>query len=180
LGENNYKKSLKIGGPKIEMLGNIRRSRGYGFEHTIVQKLIKTKWHARRLGGSSTNLPDIIAVNNFQSTLLSIEAKAGTGDNLYVPADQIERCIQVKKMFGAYKTTHAVLAFKFMRKKRIQFNGEKIYTRRKLLEYYKIADKYANRNPLPNIRCTYDGRTYEIGGNKPKVCHLENYLMPFQ
>jgi Holliday junction resolvase len=169
-----------MGAIKFDLVGNIRRSRGYSFEHTLVQRLIKTKWHARRLGGSSTNLPDIIAVNNFQSTLLSIEAKAGTGDNLYVPADQIERCIQVKKMFGAYKTTHAVLAFKFMRKKRAQLNGEKIYTKRKLLEYYKIADKYGNRKGLPNIRCTYDGRTYEIGGSKPKMCHLENYHMPFQ
>jgi hypothetical protein len=49
-----------------------------------------------------------------------------------------------------------------------------------LLEYYKIADKYGNRKGLPNIRCTYDGRTYEIGGSKPKMCHLENYHMPFQ
>jgi len=161
-------------------LANIRRSRGYDFEHTLVQKLIKTKWHARRLGGSSTNLPDIIAVNNAQSILLSIEAKAGTGDNLYVPADQIDRCIQLKRMFGAYKITHAVLAFKFMRKKRVQHNGEKIYTNRKLLEYYKIADEYANKNPPPNIRCTYDGRTYEIGADKARMCHLDNYRMPFQ
>ena len=38
----------------------------------------------RRLGGSSTGLPDIVAVNNKEATLLSIEAKSGTGDALYV------------------------------------------------------------------------------------------------
>ena len=32
---------------------------------------------ARRLGGSSTGLPDIVAVNNKASILLSIEAKSG-------------------------------------------------------------------------------------------------------
>jgi Holliday junction resolvase len=146
----------------------------------LVQKLIERKWHARRLGGSSTNLPDIIAVDNTQTILLSIEAKTGTGDNLYVPADQIERCIQITNMFCKYKITHAVLAFKFMRKKRVQRNGEKKYTKRKLLEYYKIVDVYAKRDPPPYIRCSYDGETYEIGGEKTKICYLENYRMPFQ
>jgi Holliday junction resolvase len=146
----------------------------------LVQKLIERKWHARRLGGSSTNLPDIIAVDNTQSILLSIEAKAGTSDNLYVPADQIERCLQIKNMFRKYKITHAVLAFKFMRKKRIKQNGENGYTKRKLLEYYKIVDVYAKRDPPAYIRCDYDGETYEIGGEKAKVCYLENYRMPFQ
>jgi Holliday junction resolvase len=146
----------------------------------LVQKLVSTKWYARRLGGSSTNLPDIIAVDNAQTILLSIEAKAGTGDSLYVPADQIQRCIQIKKMFAAYETTHAILAFKFMRKKRIQHNGRKIYAKRKLLEYYKLADKYTTKEPPPYLRCTYDGKIYEIGGNKPGICYLKDYRMPFQ
>lgn len=160
-------------------MANIRRSRGYGFEHTLVQKFNKTRWDARRLGGSSTNLPDIVAVNNAHSILLSIEAKSGTSDNLYVPSDQIERCIQIKKMFGVYRTSHAILAFKFMRKKRVLQNGEKTYIKRKLQEYYKIADKYAGASP-PNIRCTYDGKTYEIRGDKTRKCHLVDYPMPFR
>jgi Holliday junction resolvase len=160
-------------------LANIRRSRGYGFEHTLVQKFNRTRWDARRLGGSSTNLPDIVAVNNVHSILLSIEAKSGTSDNLYVPSDQIERCIQIKKMFGVYRTSHAILAFKFMRKKRVRQNGEKTYINRKLQEYYKIADKYTGLSP-PNIRCTYDGNTYEIRGDETRKCHLVDYPMPFQ
>jgi hypothetical protein len=34
---------------------------------------------ARRLGGSSTWLPDIVAANNKDAILLSIEAKSGSG-----------------------------------------------------------------------------------------------------
>ena len=36
---------------------------------------------------SSAGLPDIVAVNNKRSVLLSIEAKSGTGDALYIPQE---------------------------------------------------------------------------------------------
>ena len=68
---------------------------------------------------SSTGLPDIVAVNNKEAILLSIEAKSGTGDALYVQPDQLQRCLLIRHMFGYYKTRHVVLAFKFMRKKKI-------------------------------------------------------------
>ena len=70
-------------------MSNIRRSRGYSYEHSLVQRLNSGSWIARRLGGSSTGLPDIVAVNNSEATLLSIEAKSGTGDALYVQPDQL-------------------------------------------------------------------------------------------
>ena len=85
-------------------LNRIRRNRGYSFEHVLVQKLNRNVWNARRLGGSSANLPDIIAVNNKESIFLSIEAKSGTSDSLYVPSDQIQRCFQIRDMFQVYKT----------------------------------------------------------------------------
>src|SRR5918999_1154252 len=84
-------------------LVNIRRSRGYSYEHTLVQRLNNEHWIARRLGGSSTGLPDIVAVNNIEGILLSIEAKSGTGDSLYVKPDQIQRCLLIRDMFGYYK-----------------------------------------------------------------------------
>ena len=56
-------------------LNRIRRNRGYSFEHVLVQKLNTNAWNARRLGGSSANLPDIIAVNNKESIFLYIEEK---------------------------------------------------------------------------------------------------------
>jgi Holliday junction resolvase len=160
-------------------LNRIRRNRGYSFEHVLVQKLNTNAWNARRLGGSSANLPDIIAVNNKDSIFLSIEAKSGTADSLYVQSDQIQRCFQIRDMFQVYKTAHVILAFKFMQKKRIREEGKTIYIHRKLLEYYKIADKYSRMKALPIIKCTYDGRTYEIRNSQAKSCNLKDYIMPF-
>ena len=160
-------------------LNRTRRNRGYSFEHVLVQKLNTNAWNARRLGGSSANLPDIIAVNNKDSIFLSIEAKSGTADSLYVQSDQIQRCFQIRDMFQVYKTAHVILAFKFMQKKRIREEGKTIYIHRKLLEYYKIADKYSRMKALPIIKCTYDGRTYEIRNSQTKRCNLKDYIMPF-
>lgn len=160
-------------------LNRIRRNRGYSFEHVLVQKLNTNAWNARRLGGSSANLPDIIAVNNKESIFLSIEAKSGTADSLYVPSDQIQRCFQIRDMFQVYKTAHVILAFKFMQKRRIREEGKTLYIHRKLQEYYKIADKYSRMNPVPIIKCTYDGRTYELRNCQTKRCDLKDYIMPF-
>ena len=160
-------------------LNRMRRNRGYSFEHVLVQKLNTNAWNARRLGGSSANLPDIIAVNNRQSIFLSIEAKSGTADSLYVQSDQIQRCLQIRDMFQVYKTAHVILAFKFMQKKRIREEGKTVYIHRKLQEYYKIADKYCRIKDLPIIKCTYDGRTYEIRNSQTQKCILKDYIMPF-
>ena len=163
-------------------MGNIRRSRGYAFEHMLVQKLNSGPWHARRLGGSSTGLPDIVAVNNADSILLTIEAKSGTSDILYVPQDQLDRCMVIRDMFGVYSTRHIILAFKFMNKKRFRRKNKTVYESRKLLEYYKIADSVAdaNRSNLPIIKCTYDGKTYALNNDKTVPLDLPSYAMPFQ
>jgi len=160
-------------------LNRIRRNRGYSFEHVLVQKLNGNVWNARRLGGSSANLPDIIAVNNKESIFLSIEAKSGTSDNLYVPSDQIQRCFQIRDMFQVYKTAHVILAFKFMQKRRVRDEGRTVYTHRKLQEYYKIADRYSKSKDLPIIKCTYDGGTFEIRNEQTRKIYLKDYIMPF-
>jgi Holliday junction resolvase len=161
-------------------LGNLRRSRGYSYEHTLVQKLNGGSWIARRLGGSSTGLPDIVAVNNKEATLLSIEAKSGTGDALYVRPDQIYRCLLIKDMFGYYKTKHVILAFKFMRKKRFTRKKEVIYEKRRLIEYYKVADMLNKYEKIPVVKCTYGGRTFIMHNGKFKYRNLPDYTMPFQ
>jgi Holliday junction resolvase len=161
-------------------LGNIRRSRGYAYEHTLVQRLNNGAWHARRLGGSSTGLPDIVAVNNADGILLTIEAKSGTSDILYVPQDQVERCLLIRNMFGIYSQRHIILAFKFMSKKRFRRKNETVYENRKLLEYYKVADVVADMRVIPIIKCTYDGKTYAIHKNKSVPMNLPDYSMPFQ
>jgi Holliday junction resolvase len=160
-------------------LGNIRRSRGYNYEHALVQKLNNGEWRARRLGGSSTGLPDIVAVNNDSGTLLTIEAKSGTSDILYVPLDQIERCIVVRNMFSIYPERHIILAFKFIGKKRFRRKNETVYESRRLMEYYKVADIVTGMKILPIIKCTYDGKTYAIFSNKVMPLELPDYNMPF-
>jgi Holliday junction resolvase len=160
-------------------LGNIRRSRGYNFEHTLVQRLNNAQWRARRLGGSSTGLPDIVAVNNDAGILLTIEAKSGTSDILYVPLDQIERCLMVRNMFGIYPERHIILAFKFMGKKRFRRKNETVYESRRLTEYYKVADIVIGMKALPIVKCTYDGKTYAIFRNKTVPLGLPDYNMPF-
>jgi Holliday junction resolvase len=161
-------------------LGNIRRSRGYSYEHTLVQRLNNGSWVARRLGGSSTGLPDIVAVNNTEATLLSIEAKSGTGDALYVRPDQIQRCLLIRDMFGYYKTKHVILAFKFMRKKRYTRKKEVVYEKRRLIEYYKIADILRKLDNMPVVKCTYGGKTYVLCNGKFTKKSLPTFLMPFQ
>jgi Holliday junction resolvase len=160
-------------------LGNIRRTRGYSYEHTLVQRLNNGSWIARRLGGSSTGLPDIVAVNNKEATLLSIEAKSGTGDALYVRADQLQRCLLIKEMFGYYKTKHVVLAFKFMRKKRLTRKKCVVYENRKLIEYYKVADKLSKPDSIPVVKCTYNGKTFVMFNGRFTRKSLPNYTMPF-
>jgi Holliday junction resolvase len=161
-------------------LKNIRRSRGYSYEHTLVQRLNDGSWLARRLGGSSTGLPDIVAVNNKEAILLSIEAKSGTGDSLYVQPDQLQRCLLIRDMFRHYKTKHVILAFKFMRKKRFTRKKQIVYERRRLIEYYKIADKLEKSKSLPVIKCTYMGKTYMMYNGRFTQKTLPNYIMPFQ
>jgi Holliday junction resolvase len=160
-------------------LGNIRRSRGYSYEHTLVQRLNNGSWIARRLGGSSTGLPDIVAVNNEEAILLSIEAKSGTGDALYVRPDQLQRCLLIRDMFGYYKTKHVILAFKFLRKKRFTRKKRVVYEARKLVEYYKIADKLNRLESIPIVKCTYSGGTFVMYDGKFKRRILRDYPMPF-
>jgi hypothetical protein len=120
-----------------------------------------------------------VAVNNAAGIMLTIEAKSGTSDILYVPLDQIERCLMVRNMFGIYPTRHIILAFKFMGKKRFRRKRETVYESRRLVEYYKIADIVANMKALPIIKCTYDGKTYAIFRNKTASLDLPDYAMPF-
>src|SRR3712207_483039 len=112
--------------------------------------------------------------------MLTIEAKSGTSDILYVPVDQIERCLIVRNMFGIYPERHIILAFKFMGKKRFRRKNEIVYESRRLMEYYKVADIVTGMKSLPIIKCTYDGKTYAIFSNKTMALELPDYHMPFQ
>lgn len=176
-----FKKNLFVCQNKKDIqLTNIRRSRGYNFEHNLVKKLNLGKWMARRLGGSSTGLPDIVAVNNTESILLSIEAKSGTSNSIYVPDDQIGRCFLITQMFEIYSDRHIILAFKFMRKKRQMIDGEIKYKPREIKEYYKIIKFKKKPTIFPIIKCNYNGDTFAIYKAKMKKVKLKDFRMPFK
>lgn len=120
-GKTIAKKTVEIKEKDYKKINKTRRSRGYNFEYSIVNAFNdhhSKQWHARRLGGSSTGLPDIVATNKVKSLLYAIEAKSGESDILYIPRDQIERCIDITdKFLTAYKYRYVVFAFKFKGKK---------------------------------------------------------------
>ena len=96
-------------------INKTRRSRGYSFEYSLVNAFNnKDGWTARRLGGSSTGLPDIVTTENSKSILYAIECKSGESNILYIPWDQIDRCKWITDNFlSIYDHRLIVFAFKF-------------------------------------------------------------------
>ncbi|CAN5273995.1 hypothetical protein BH18THE2_BH18THE2_02410 [soil metagenome] len=67
-----------------------------------------------------------------------------------------------------------------MRKKRFTRKKQVVYEKRKLVEYYKIADKLHKLDSLPLVKCTYGGKTYVMSNGKFTKKSLPTYVMPFQ
>ena len=152
-----------------------RRQRGYNWENTLVKRFNSIKsWKAFRLGSPSVALPDVLSINNVESIIFTIEAKSGTGTTLFVPFDQIERCLNWINTFQVYQKREVILAFKFLSKKRI---GTGKYEKRELREFYKVWDK---KKKVIDCVCTYDGKTYALKNGKQKKLVLKDFLMPFK
>lgn len=147
-----------------------RRERGYSFEKTIVDFFNKHPgWQARRLGGSSTGLPDIVITNNNNKSILyTVEAKSRKNDNkAIIENDQIVRCFDVLHLFGIYKTREVVFAFKFMANKegeRHTINKKtgkktkKLIHKRKLQYWFFVCQDNAFMQEIEKLQCTYDGK----------------------
>ncbi len=152
-----------------------RRQRGYQWEDTLVKRFNKSSnWKAFRLGSPSIALPDVLAVNNAESTIYTIEAKSGTSTSLPVPADQIERCMSWIKTFDIYKEKNVILAFKFLSKKRI---GIGKYENRELREFFKIWD---DASYITDCVCRYDGKVFVKRDGVREELHLKECVMPFK
>jgi hypothetical protein len=54
-----------------------------------------------------------------------------------------------------------------------------VYEKRKLLEYYKIADRLNRYESIPIVKCTYGGNTYVMSDGRFVMKSLPNYVMPF-
>lgn len=173
--EQKSESKLKIRKKRNKKTQQTRRQRGYFWEDTLVKRFNALKdWKAFRLGSPSVALPDILAVNNKNSTILTIEAKSGTVDRLPVPYDQILRCLNWVDNFGVYNNRKVVLAFKFLSKKRI---GLGKYESRELREFYKVWD--SSIDPIDCV-CTYDGEIYAMRDRKNSKLKLEEFQMPFK
>ena len=134
---------------------SIRRQRGYQFEKYLTDLLNDSGWRAWRLGAPTTELPDILAVNNKKKKIVAIECKSTSSNLTMAPSYQIERCINVVNDFKLYEGK-AILAYKFAAKIRI---GGK-YVSRKIKYYYYEWDinmRYANTS------CNYGGKLHQNG-----------------
>ena len=151
----------------------LRKRRGYRWEESLVKRLNGVNgWRAFRLGSSSVALPDVLAVNTQNRSLLVIEAKSGAKTSLSVPPKQILRCLDWCRTFDIYDTRTVVLAFKFLSKKRLDSDT---YETRTMREYYLVWDP--NVEPVECV-CTYDGRTYALKDGTRQHLDLARYTMP--
>ena len=167
--------SVKKSNANNQKAAKMRRQRGYHWEDTIVKRFNNTtKWRAFRLGSPSIALPDVLAVNNENEELFTVEAKSGTSTSLPVPADQIERCLDWIETFGVYKKRNVLLAFKFLSKKRL---GVGKYENRELREFFKIWDTSLG---ITDCVCTYDGKIFAKSNGEKKELFLKECLMPFK
>ena len=168
---NEYEKIKKIN----KKIARTRRQRGYNWEDTLVKRFNSIKsWKAFRLGSPSVALPDVLSVNNVVSTIFTIEAKSGTGTTLFVPFDQIERCLNWIDNFQVYQKREVILAFKFLSKKRI---GTDKYVKRELREFYKVWDK---KKKIIDCVCTYDGKTYALKKWQAEKISTKRFLNAIQ
>ncbi len=156
-----------------------RRQRGYQWEDTLVKRFNSQKdWHAFRLGSPSVGLPDILAVNKKTKHLIVIEAKSGSGNVLFVPTEQVERCLSWTDTFSLYKKRYVILAYKFNSKMRI---GSGQYKHRELREFYKVRSPRSK--PIECI-CTYDGKFYTKRKGQHKIHKTQikdaECIMPFK
>jgi hypothetical protein len=66
-----------------------------------------------------------------------------------------------------------------MRKKRFTRKKRVVYEKRRLIEYYKIADNLNKLDSIPIVKCTYSGGTYVMYNGKFTKRTLRDFPMPF-
>ena len=149
----------------------VQRRRGYAFEKYLTDYLNKNgDWHARRLGAPSTELPDILAVNNKRKIIIAIECKSTVSNNTRIPDYQIKRCLDIVDDFKLYDG-FAILAYKFGRKNNsVVFRNEKIpHSTRKITYYYYIWNKNL---PYMDVSCNNHG----VLSHKKSKLTLEKFI----
>lgn len=157
----------------------LSRSRGYAFENWIVKEISGYPyWGSRRLGGSSTGLPDVMAsyaktvpenkhasIMKWKTIIMAIEAKEGEDNTLYVEREQIKRCYAaITALWQSIDDKWILLAFKFLRNNTKYKARPQTLLRFILLPYVDIANwliKYYNSEYV-KILFRYDIRKEEL------------------
>jgi Holliday junction resolvase len=135
-----------------------RQNRGYTFETQLVKEFNKGTWKARRLGGSSSGLPDVGIVNNTQKLMYAIEAKSTVYNFCEVPVKQIKRCIDYLDMFSVYEKRNVILAFRFATKRAILAENTLVkITRVKPVYYIFLIKKFYKISDIEAFTCNSKG-----------------------
>jgi len=127
------KKRVVKNHPDYKKRNKLSRNRGYNFEYDVVQECKRTEgWNARRLGGSSTGLPDVVSTfNQKEGCIIAWECKEITdGISAWIEKKQIIRIKETLKLFGQYG--HPLIGFAF------KFQKSKTAKRRKTLYRYCV------------------------------------------
>jgi Holliday junction resolvase len=136
-----------------------RRSyRGYTFEKQLVTEFNKGTWKARRLGGSSSGLPDVAIVNNSESIHYAVEAKSTVYNFCIIPVKQIKRCIEYLSMYDLYKKQNVILAFRFATKKALRAENSTVKViREKPVYYFFIVKEFKKLKDIESFTCNSKG-----------------------
>src|SRR5687768_9318734 len=152
------------------MVHTRRQARGYTFETQLVKEFNKGNWKARRLGGSSSGLPDVGIVNNSQSILYAVEAKSTVYNYCIVPVKQIVRCLGYLDLHSIYKTKHVILAFRFATRRALLAANTKVkITRIQPIYYFFIIKEFKKLNEIEAFTCNSKGAiSFKITNYDPK------------
>jgi Holliday junction resolvase len=134
---------------------NVNASRGYHWERYLTDAFNYDGWQARRLGGTTETMPDILAVYHTEygvlnSVMIAIEAKSSVDNYCSVENEQIVRCKTMVEIFKLYEQKYIVLAFKFGNRKRGSHRDNKHY-------FLVFTPDHWIEN-INMVICRYDGR----------------------
>lgn len=126
-----------------------RRSLGYNWEIKVKEILKNKGFVVERLGGTTTEMPDLVAHKDETKLIIGVECKSASGVRAPVPAEQIQRCIDEANKWGLYTEKKVLLAFQFGKYQNKHTPGH-----RPKKEYLKVWDFNLS---VTNISCNYDG-----------------------
>lgn len=133
-----------------------RKSKGYNWEVKVKSIFEEKGFVVERLGGTTTEMPDVVAHKDDSKLIIAIECKSVSGTLARVPFEQLQRCIDETQKWGLYDTKMVILAFQFAKFGKV---GDVHYREKR--EYLKIWNWWES---IGNISCNYNGvirRTYE-------------------